>query len=61
MRLAMKFLVVSSSGRMRNMAEGSRTKASASRELSKQRTCSISESRNTFSRDMAVESTEAMA
>ena len=58
---AMKFLVVSSSGRMRKMADLFAAKLSASMALSKHSTCSSSESRKVFSRERTVDMTEAMA
>ena len=58
---AIKFLLGSSSGRIRKMADFSDAKVSASIELSKQRTCSSSESRNALRRDSTVDMTEAIA
>ena len=58
---AMKFFVVSSSGRMRKMADFSAANISASMALSKHRICSSSESRKEFSRDNTVDMTEAIA
>ena len=58
---AMKFLVVSSSGRMRKMADFSEPNFSALMALSKQSTCSNSESRNALRRESTVDMTEAMA
>ena len=57
----MKFLVVSSSGRIRKMALFSAANFSASIAESKQSTCSNSESRNAFRRDSTVDMTDAIA
>ena len=61
MRPAMKFLVASSSGRIRNMAHFWEAKVSASMALSKQSTCSSSVSRKEFGLESIVDMTEAMA
>ena len=61
MRPAMKFLVVSSSGRIRKMADFSEANFSASMALSKHRICSSSLSRKAFKRDSTVDMTEAIA
>ena len=57
----MKYLVKSSSGSTINRADFSLQNFSASMAVSKQRICSISESRKEFNRDSTVESTDAMA
>ena len=57
----MKFFVVSSSGKMRNMADFSEPNFSASMALPKQSTCSSSESRNALRRESTVNMAEAMA
>ena len=57
---AMKFFVASSSGKIRNIADLFEAKLSASMALSKQSTCSSSESRKVFSRESTVDMTEAM-
>ena len=60
-RLTIKYLVWSSSGSTIKMADFSLQNFSASMAVSKQRICSISESRKAFRRDSTVEITEAMA
>ena len=60
-RLATKFLVASSSGRIRKMAHFSRTNCSASMPPSKHNTCSSSVSRNAFSLDSTVDMIEFIA
>ena len=57
-RLATKFLVASSSGRIRKMAHFSLTNSSASMLPSKQITCSSSVSRNAFSLESTVDMME---
>ena len=57
----MKNLPGSSSGRMTKIADFCAQKVSASISVSKQRSCSSSVSRNTFSRDSAVDMTLAIA
>ena len=61
MRPAIKFLLGYSSGSTRKMADFWEAKVSASMALSKQRTCSSSESRKAFSLDSTVDMTEAIA
>ena len=57
----MKYFVLSSSGSTMKIADLELQNASVSIVLSKHRICSISESRNAFNLDIAVERTEAMA
>ena len=57
----MKFLLGSSSGRMRKMADFRVAIDAESMALSKHRTYSSSESRNAFRRDSTVDMTEAIA
>ena len=61
MRLTMKNFEGSSSGITRNSADFSLQKVSASTAVSKQSSCSISESRKALSRARVVDMTEAMA
>ena len=58
---AMKFFVLSSSGRIRKMEDFFAAKVSASMALSKHSTCSNSESRKAFSLERTVDITEAIA
>ena len=58
MRPAIKFLLGSSSGSMRKMADFFEAKSSALMALSKQRTCSSSVSRKALRRDRTVDMTE---
>ena len=60
-RPAMKFLLGSSSGSTRKMADFREANSSASMALSKHSTCSSSESRKAFSLDSTVDMTEAIA
>ena len=58
---AIKFLLGSSSGRIRKMADFLLANVSASMLLSKHNTCSNSLSRNAFKRDSTVDRTDAIA